>query len=89
MDANNIIKGLIPQEIISDVPMETRNHVAGKIVMFFKEQNPELFGRLGSAGIVPPEYEGEVVAKIREAALAAKTHHNEMVKLYGDNNIQP
>ena len=82
MDSNSII-ALIPEDIFTDIPAEKHNHVKAKIAKFFKEANPDLFEQLTAAESVAPELQESVVAKLREAAAAARKHHDEMVKLHG------
>lgn len=77
MNAENTIKSLIPQSIIDDIPSEKKVHVAAKIVMFFKQQNPELFEQLAALESLPKEMESDIVEKVRAAALAAHKHHLE------------
>lgn len=77
MNVDNTIKSLIPQSIIDDIPSEKKAHVAAKIVMFFKEQNPELYDNLVAMGSLPKEMESDIVEKVRAAALAAHNHHFE------------
>ena len=83
MNAENTIKSLIPQSIIDDIPSEKKAHVAAKIVMFFKQQNPELFEQLAALESLPKEIESDIVEKMRTAALEAHNHHLEMVRLHG------
>ena len=77
MNVENTIKSLIPQSIIDDIPSEKKAHVAAKIVMFFKEQNPDLFEQLAALESLPKEMESDIVEKVRAAALAAHNHHFE------------
>ena len=80
MNAENTIKSLIPQSIIDDIPSEKKAHVAAKIVMFFKEQNPDLYERLDVIDSLPKEMESDIVEKVRAAALVAHNHHIDMVR---------
>lgn len=80
MNADNTIKSLIPQSIIDDIPSEKKVHVATKIVLFFKEQNPELYEQLAVIDSLPKETELDIVDKVRTAALVAHKHHFEMVR---------
>ena len=82
MNAENTIKSLIPQSIIDDSPSEKKVHVAAEIVMFFKQQNPELFEQLAALESLPKEMESDIIEKIRVAALEAHNHHLEMVRLH-------
>ncbi|MBR1706211.1 MAG: hypothetical protein IJ721_05400 [Bacteroidales bacterium] len=89
MDPRNTIKSLIPEEIIKDVPVEKRNHVATKIVLFFQEADPDLYAEIEKADLLPDELRIPVVEAIREAALKAREHHLEMVRLYGGKPSGP
>ena len=80
MNVDNTIKSLIPQSIIDDIPSEKKAHVAAKIVLFFKEQNPDLYEQLAVIDSLPKEMEPGIVEKVRAAALAAHKHHFEMVR---------
>ena len=84
MNAENTIKSLIPQSIIDDIPSEKKAHVAAKIVMFFKQQNPDLYEQLAALESLPKEMESDIIEKVRAAALEAHNHHMEMVKLHGE-----
>ena len=83
MNAENTIKSLIPQSIIDDIPSEKKAHVAAKIVMFFKRQNPDLFEQLAALESLPKEMESEIIEKVRVAAQEAHNHHLKMVRLHG------
>lgn len=80
MNADNTIKSLIPQSIIEDIPSEKKAHVAAKIILFFKEQNPDLYEQLAGIDSLPKEMELDIVDKVRAADLAAHNHHFEMVR---------
>ena len=87
MNVENTIKSLIPQSIIDDIPSEKKAHVAAKIVMFFKEQNPELYEQLAVLESLPKEMESDINEKVRTAALEAHNHHLETAVLFVADSI--
>lgn len=71
MNQDNTIKCLIPQPIIDNLPSDRREQVAGIIVHFFKEANPELYDLLGAVDSLTDDIKADCVEKIRNAALEA------------------
>ena len=84
MNANNIVKSLIPQAVIEAIPQEKQAHVAAKIVKFFKETAPELYDRLEAASSLTGELSAECAPVIEEAVRKAREHHLEMLRLHGE-----
>lgn len=84
MDANKIVKSLIPQAVIEGIPSEKQAHVAAKIVKFFRESAPQLYARLESAESLTEELSAECAPVIEEAVRKAREHHLEMVRLHGE-----
>lgn len=84
MNANNIVKSLIPQSVIQNIPSEKQAHVAAKIVKLFKESAPELYARLEACVSLTDELSAECATVIGDAVRKAREHHLEMVRLHGE-----
>ena len=84
MNANNIVKSLIPQSVIQNIPSEKQAHVAAKIVKLFKESAPELYARLEVCESLTDELPAECATVIGDAVRKAREHHLEMVRLHGE-----
>ena len=84
MNANNIVKSLIPQSVIQNIPSEKQAHVADKIVKLFKESAPELYARLEACESLTDELSAECATVIGDAVRKAREHHLEMVRLHGE-----
>ena len=83
MNADKIVKSLIPQVVIEGAPSEKQAHVAAKIVKFFRESAPDLYERLEASESLTDELTAECAAAIDEAVRKAREHHLEIVKLHG------
>lgn len=86
MNPENTIKCLIPQSIIDNLPPGRREDVAGMIVRFFKEANPELYNRLGALDSLTEDITAECVGKIRFAALEAHKFYLAAHKFIPEND---
>ena len=84
MNANNIVKSLIPQSVIQNIPSEKQAHVAAKIVKLFKESAPVLYARLEVCESLTDELSAECATVIGDAVRKAREHHLEMVRLHGE-----
>lgn len=65
------------------LPSDRRVQAAARIVDFFKDANPELYKMMGSLDFLSDEMKVDCIEKVKAAALAAYSHHREMVRKQG------